>query len=456
MNDRPNFSRRNFLRGLGTVIALPALESLVPVRSFAAATTAAAAKPPVRMGFFFVPNGIHMPDWTPTAEGADFQLPWIMQPLQPYKNELLVMSGLTQDHGRANGDGGGDHARSAASWLTGAQPLKSEGADIRAGTSVDQHAANIIGKQTRFPSIELGLEPGRLGGKCDSGYSCAYQNNISWRTENTPAAREINPRAVFERFFSTAMSSDKGAAAQRRQLLKKSILDFVLEDANALSRKVNGSDRQKLDEYLTAVREIEERVAAAERQISDAHKGIIADYEIPEGMPESYEEHAKIMMDMLVLAFQTDSTRVATLMLANEGSNRTYRNLNISHAHHELSHHQGNPENQKLIREINRFHLRQFAYLLNRLRSIPEGDGCMLDNCMLLYGAGLADGNAHEHNNLPLVMAGRAGGRILPGRHVRYAAETPMCNLFVSMLDRVGTPVSSFGDSTGALRGLDA
>lgn len=454
MTDRLHFSRRSFLRGLGTLIALPALESLAPARALAAA--GAAAKAPVRMAFFFVPNGVHMQDWTPATAGADFQLPWTLQPLQPYKNELTMLSGLTQDHGRANGDGGGDHARSAASWLTGAQPLKSEGAEIRAGISIDQYAANTIGKATRFPSLELGLEPGRMGGKCDSGYACAYQNNISWRTDTTPAAREINPRAVFERFFSAAMSKEQGESAKRRQVLKKSILDFVLEDAGALSRKVSGHDRQKLDEYLTAVREIEERVAAAERQVSEANKGIIADYEIPEGVPESYEEHAKLMMDMMVLAFQTDSTRVATLMLANEGSNRAYRNIGISRGHHELSHHQGNAENHRQIREINRFHIRQFAYLLNKLRSIPEGEGTLLDNCMLLYGGGLADGNAHEHGNLPLVMAGRAGGTILPGRHVRYAAETPMCNLFVSMLERVGAPVGSFGDSTGTLRGLDA
>lgn len=451
MIDRLNFSRRTFLRGLGTMIALPALESLAPARALAAA-----AKKPVRMAFFFVPNGVHMQDWTPETVGADFQLPWILQPLQPYKNELLMLSGLTQDHGRANGDGGGDHARSAASWLTGAQPLKSEGAEIRAGMSIDQHAASVVGKATRFPSLELSLEPGRLGGKCDSGYACAYQNNISWRSDTTPAAREMNPRAVFERFFADSMSKEQGELAKRRQLLKKSILDFVLEDAGALSRKVSGNDRQKLDEYLTAVREIEERVAAAERQVSEANRGIIADYEIPEGVPEAYEEHAKLMLDMLVLAFQTDSTRVASLMLANEGSNRAYRNINISRGHHELSHHQGNPENHRQIREINRFHVRQFAYLLNKLRSIPEGDGTLLDNCMLLYGGGLADGNAHDHGNLPLVMAGRAGGSILPGRHVRYAAETPMCNLFVSMLERVGAPVGSFGDSTGALRGLDA
>jgi hypothetical protein len=407
------------------------------------------------MAFFFVPNGMHMPDWVPTAEGADFQLPWIMQPLQPCKNELLVLSGLTQDKGRHNGDGAGDHARAAASWLTGAQPLKSEGAEIRAGISADQVAAQMIGKATRFPSLELGLEPGRQGGKCDSGYSCAYQNNVSWRSETTPAAREINPREVFERFFADGLPKEQSASANRRKLYKKSILDFVLEDASALTRKVNGHDRQKLDEYLTSVREIEERVAAAERKVAEVHHGLVQEYEVPEGVPESYEEHTRLMLDMVALAFQTDSTRIATLMLANEGSNRPYRNLGISRGHHELSHHQGNTDNHRQIREINRFHVRQFAYLLNKLRSIPEGDGTLLDHCMLLYGGGLADGDRHDHGNLPLIMAGRGGGSILPGRHLRYAAETPMCNLLVSMLNRVGAPVASFGDSTGSLRGLD-
>src|SRR5678816_3193349 len=404
------------------------------------------------MAFLFVPNGAHMPDWTPSLEGADFELPYILQPLQPFKNDLLVLSGLAQDRGRANGDGGGDHARSAGSWLTSAQPLKSEGSQIRVGISADQIAASVMGKETRFASIELGLEPGRQGGKCDSGYSCAYSNNISWRSENTPATREINPRAVFERFFANGLPKEMGESAKRRQLFRKSILDFVLEDAQSLSQKVNGRDKQKLDEYLTAVREIEQRVEAAERQVASVQQGIIQDYEVPEGVPESYEEHARLMLDMVALAFQTDSTRIATVMLANEGSNRSYRNLSISRGHHELSHHQNNADNFRQLKEINRFHLRQFAYLLNKLRSIPDGDSTLLDNCMLLYGAGLADGNRHEHDNLPLLMAGRGGGSILTGRHLRYAPETPMCNLLVSMLERAGAPVPRFGDSTGPLR----
>lgn len=436
------------------MIALPMLDAMTPAAR-AAAGLAKAGKPPVRIAFMFVPNGAHMPDWTPKTEGAVLDLPWILDPLQPHKNDLLVLTGLTHDKGRANGDGGGDHARSAATWLTGAQPLKSEGSQIRVGVSADQAAASVIGKDTRFSSLELGLEPGRGAGKCDTGYSCAYSNNISWRNEVTPMSREINPRLVFERLFASALPKDSGASASRRALYKKSILDFVLADAKELSGKVGGRDKQKLDEYLTAIREIEIRVEKAERMVAHADVSAATGYEVPESIPESYEEHARLMCDMMVLAFQTDSTRVCTFMMANEGSNRSYRNVGASDGHHSLSHHQGSHEKQMQIREINRFHVRQFAYVLNKLKSVREGEGTLLDNCMILYGSGLADGDRHEHENLPLVLAGRGGGTIVPGRHIRYGLETPMTNLLVSMLDRAGAPVRSLGDSTGALRGLD-
>ena len=454
MNKAPVLHRRTFLRGLGALIALPMLDAMRPMRAVAGAMSA--AKSPVRMAFLFVPNGAHMPDWTPTGEGADFDLPYILQPLQAHKSELMVLSGLTQDKGRANGDGGGDHARSAGSWLTGVQPLKSEGSRIRVGTSADQIAASVIGNQTRFPSLEIGLEPGRQGGKCDTGYSCAYSNNISWRNEVTPMTREINPRLVFERLFSGSMSKDVSESQKRREMAKKSILDFVLEDAKSLSAKVGGHDRQKLDEYLTAVREIELRVDQAAKTVAIANTSVTAGYEIPEGVPESYEEHARLMCDMMVLAFQSDTTRICTFMLANEGSNRSYRNIGVGDGHHSLSHHQGDHAKQMKIREINRFHIQQYAYVLNKLRSTPEGDGNLLDHCMIAYGGGLADGDRHDHGNLPILLAGRGGGTLTPGRHVSFPAETPMCNLLVSMLDRMGAPVARFGDSTGRLRGLDA
>ncbi len=454
MNQSLALPRRTFLRGLGAAIALPMLDAMMPVRALAAAA-GGAKKIPTRMAFLFVPNGAHMPDWTPLTTGADFDLPYILQPLQPHKSELLVLSGLAQDKGRSNNDGGGDHARSAGSWLTCSQPLKSEGSRIRVGVSADQVAAEKIGRETRFQSLELGLEPGRQGGKCDSGYSCAYSNNISWRNETTPMTREINPRLVFERLFASALPKEASESQKRRELLKKSILDFVHEDAKSLRAKVGGSDRQKLDEYLHAVRDIELRVEQAEKQIASVNVSAANGYEIPEGIPESYEEHAKIMCDMMVLSFQTDTTRVCTFMLANEGSNRAYRNIGVSDGHHQLSHHQGDRAKHAKIREINRFHMQQFAYILNRLRSIPEGDGNLLDHSMIVYGGGLADGDRHQHDDLPLIMAGRGGNTIQTGRHLRFAAETPMANLLVSMLDRVGAPVDSFGDSTGRLRGLE-
>lgn len=441
--------RRTFLRGLGAAIALPMLDAMRPARAFAAA-----GKAPVRMAFLFVPNGAHMQDWTPTTEGADFELPWILDPLKPYKNDLLVLSGLAQDRGRSNGDGGGDHARSAASWLTGAQPLKSEGSQIRVGISADQLAAQVIGKETRFASIELGLEPGRQGGKCDTGYACAYSNNISWRDENTPMTREINPRLVFERLFANELPKEQGESFQRRKLFRKSILDFVMEDAKKLSGQVGGHDREKMDQYLTAIREIEQRVDRAEKLVNSGNTAVAKGYEVPEGIPESYEEHARIMADMLVLAFQADVTRVGTFMLANEGSNRSYRNIGVSDGHHSLSHHQGDHAKQMKIREINKFHIQQLAYIIGKLKSIPEGSGTLFDNCMIAYGAGLADGDRHDHSDLPLLLTGGAGGSLALGRHVRYPAETPMCNLLVSLLERAGAPVKRFGDSTGPLRGL--
>jgi hypothetical protein len=444
-------SRRTFLRGIGATVALPFLEAMAP-RGIAAA----AARPAVRMAFLYVPNGVNMDDWTPKETGADFQLPYILDPLRAHRNDILVLSGLTQDKGRPNGDGAGDHARAAATWLTGAQPLKSEGTRIRAGISADQVAVEAVGRQTRFPSIELRVEPGRQGGKCDSGYSCAYENNISWRSETTPNGAEVNPRLVFERMFASGNSKSAGKGSAHRERNRKSVLDFVLEDARALSAKVGGSDRQKLDEYLAAVREIELRVESAQRSVNAAQAaGIIESYDVPESIPESYEQHVRLMLDMIALAFQTDSTRIATCMLSNEGSNRSYRNLGITRGHHELSHHQGNPDNLRQIREINHFHMRQFAYLVGKLKSMPEGEGTVLDNTMLLYGASLADGNQHDHGNLPLVLAGRAGGAILPGRHIRYPKETPMCNLLLSMLNRAGVPAARLGDSTGLVRGLE-
>lgn len=453
MNTHPHaLPRRTFLRGLGAAIAVPMLDAMVPRRALAAV---AAEATPVRMAFMFVPNGMHMPDWTPVAEGADYEMPWILSPVSSFREDFSILSGLTHDKARGNDDGGGDHARSAAAWLTGAQPLKSEGSRIRLGVSVDQYAARAIGRQTRFPSLELGIEPGREAGKCDTGYSCAYSNNLSWRDETTPAAREVNPRLVFERLFASELPKEKGASLARREVYKKSILDFVLEDARSLSSKVGGHDKAKLDQYLTAIREIEQRVENTERLIASERPNAAAGYQMPDRVTEGYEQHARLMSDMMILAFQADTTRICTFMLANEGSNHAYKNIGVTDGHHSVSHHQGDFAKQMMIREINRFHMQQFAYVLERLKSIQEGEGSLLDNTMLVYGAGIADGDRHDHANLPLLLAGRGGGALSPGRHIHYAPETPMCNLLVSMLGTMGVPVERFGDSTGPLRGLD-
>lgn len=445
--------RRTFLKGLGAAVALPMLDAMAPVKALG--SVAAKAKPPVRMGFIFVPNGAHMQDWTPLTQGSSFDLPYTLRPLAPVKSELLVLTGLTHDKGRTNGDGAGHHARSATVFLTGAQAMKSEGASIRAGVSVDQVAARSIGKNTRFASLELGTERGRQAGKCDSGYSCSYSNNISWRDESTPMAKETNPREVFERLFGNDSKKEVDQSRAKRERYKKSILDFVLDDAKRLSSKVGGNDRQKLDEYLTAVREIEGRIETAE-QTNPLKTILPSDYEKPSNVPDSFEEHIRLMGDMMVLAFQADVTRVSTFMIANEGSNKSYPFVGVNEGHHSISHHQGDPKKHAQIREINKFHVTQLAYILQKLKSIPEGEGSLLDNCMIVYGSALSDGNAHNSENLPIMLAGRGGGTILTGRHIRYDYETPMSNLLLSMLHRVGAPADSFGDSTGVLRGLDS
>ena len=447
MSDPSKVNRRTFLKGLGAAVSLPMLESMIPARAMAGA---AAVQPPVRMAFMFVPNGVHMEEWKPVATGAHHNLPRILKPLTPVKRDLCVLSGLTQDKGRANGDGAGDHARSAGVFLTGVQPLKSEGSEIRAGVSVDQFAAQRIGHETRFASLELGTERGRQSGKCDSGYSCAYSNNVSWRDGTTPMAKETNPRLVFERLFGNGSKGERNESLARRQRYQKSILDFVLEDARSLTRKVSGNDRQKLDEYLVAVREIEQRIQRAEGE-SVSNSSVLAGLGKPEGVPDSYQEHIRLMGDMMILAFQTDVTRVSTFMLANAGSNRSYRPIGVNEGHHSLSHHQNDRDKLEKISKINTFHVEQLSYMLQKMKSIPEGEGSLLDHCMVVYGSGISDGNRHNNENLPIVLAGRGGGWIRPGRHIQYSGDTPLNNLFVTMLNQAGATTDSFNDSTGTL-----
>jgi len=451
-------SRRTVLKGLGTAIALPWLEAMQPIMTLGQTARQPAA--PLRMAFVYLPNGMHMQDWTPEQVGADFALPWILEPLQPFKRELLVLSGLTLDKARANGDGGGDHARAMSAFLTGRQPRKTHGADIRAGISVDQFAAERVGHATRFPSLELGCERGAQAGNCDSGYSCAYSSSISWRSENMPNGKEVDPRLVFDRLFGNDNRPEQTAARARRDMYNQSILDFVREDANDLSRRLGMTDRRKLDEYLTSIREIERRIEHARRMANQPPPQ--PNMPRPSGIPRNdFQEHVRLMYDLMAVAFQGDLTRIITFAVANDGSNRPYpflttsRNERVSEGHHDLSHHQNDPRKHEKIRTINRFHIEQLAYFLGRLRAVQEGAGTLLDHVMIVYGSGIADGNRHNHEDLPILLAGRANGTLRTGRHLRFARETPLMNLYLNMLDRMGCPTDSFGDSTGRLQGLD-
>jgi hypothetical protein len=411
------------------------------------------------MAMFFLPNGMRMPAWTPTTEGADFELPESLVPLEKVRDKITVLSGLALDNARAKGDGPGDHARSAAAFLTGAHPYKTRGKDIRLGISVDQLAAKKVGSKTRLPSLELGLDGSQTVGDCDSGYSCAYVSNIAWAGESQPLPHEVNPAALFDRLFG---SPDERAAAEnraKRLRYRKSILDFVAEDARRLDRSLGKSDHQKLDEFTTSIREIEKRVEAArleQQRAAEQKKPFEPTVARPDGIPGDFAEHMKLMCDMLVLAFQMDVTRISTLMIARDGSDRAYREIGLSEGHHTLSHHQRRPEKLEAIGKINLYHMKQFAYFLEKLNSIKEGDGTLLDNSMIMLGSGIGDGDRHNHDDLPILLAGRGGGAVSPGRHIRYPRATPLCNLYLSMLEPMGIDADRFGDSTGKLAGLSA
>jgi hypothetical protein len=440
-------SRRTALRGLGTALALPWLEAMGPLTSWAAGPDTAAPAPN-RLAVLYVPNGKHMPDWTPKTEGAGYELPPTLRPLAPVKDDLLVLTGLTADKARPHGDGGGDHARALGAFLTGCQPRKTDGTDIRAGISVDQVAAARVGHQTRLPSLEVGGEQGAMAGNCDSGYSCVYSSTMSWRSATQPLPKEVNPKVIFERLFGSGQDADRA----KRDAERKSVLDFVRDDAADLSRKLGANDRRKLDEYFAAVRDLEERIARAAKMPEPKRP----DLSKPTGVPASVPEHLRLLCDLIVLAFQADVTRVVTFVVANEGSNRPYPFVGVSEGHHDLSHHENNPAKQAKIAKINAFHVEQLAYLLTRLKAVKEGDGALLDHCVVAYGSGNSDGNAHNHDNLPILLAGQGCGTIRTGRHVRYPRETPLNNLWLSLLDRMQVKVPALGDSTGRLAGLEA
>ena len=390
--------RRTVLRGgAGTAISLPLLDIMQPSARAAAAAKATA---PTRMAFIFFPNGAIMDQWKPEGEGSDFKLNSSMAALEAHRNDLLLFGGLTQHHARANGDGGGDHARNASAFLTGAQPRKTAGADIQVGVSIDQAAAAVIGNKTRLPSLELGIERGRNAGSCDSGYSCAYSTNVSWKSPNTPTAKEINPKLAFERIFG---NPEDAANQERRNRFRKSILDFVSDDAKRLQTKLGGTDRRKLDEYFNSVREIEQRIDRA----NHLRPVEIPEMDLPPGVPAELANHLALMYDIMLLAFQTDSTRIATFMVGDAGCNRTYREVEVRNGHHELSHHRNDKDKMEQISRIDKWLVEQFSGFLTRMKAIKEGEGNLLDNSMILYGSAISDGMRHDHSDLPIMVAVR-------------------------------------------------
>lgn len=432
-------NRRTVLRGTAAGVALPWLEAMQPAASAAVANAGATATN--RAAFIFFANGAIMDEWKPKGTGPDFELGNTMKSLERHKQDLLITTGLTQHHGRANGDGGGDHARNAGSFLTGAQPRKTSGADIEVGVSIDQAIAKRIGDQTRLPSLELGINRGRHAGSCDSGYSCAYSSNISWKSPNTPTSKEVNPRLAFERLFGKKADVEVTA---RRNRYRKSILDFVADDARRLETRLSGHDRRKMDEYFSSVREIEQRIDRAEH-LAPAE---IPEMNLPEGVPAELAEHMRLMYDILILAFQTDTTRVATFMVADAGSNRSYREVGVKNGHHELSHHRGDENKIAQIAKIDRYLVDQFASFLDRMKQVKEGDRNLLDNSMILYGSAISDGMRHAHHDLPILVAGKGTGTVKTGRVVEFEKETPLNNLFLGMSDRMGADIKELGDST--------
>ena len=444
MITRKVLPRRAFLRGMGTAVALPFLEAMVP-----AMAAVRNAKPPVRMAFVYVPNGIIMNGWNPEYEGKLTELPRILKPLEPFKQDILMLGNLTHNAGRALLDGPGDHGRCSASYLTGVHPRKTL-VDIKAGVSFDQIVAKQVGAHTRFPSLELGMEDARQAGDCDSGYSCAYTNNLAWESESQPLPPVLDPRALFERLFGKGQTLTPEARA-RENLYRRSILDFVSDDTRKLEADLGPTDRRKLDEYLSSIREIERQIERAEHDNAqiDPHM------EKPYGVPADFAEHFKLMTDMMTVAFQSDLTRVMTFLVTHEGTSRPYREIDIPDGHHPLTHHRNQPDLIEKVTQINSYHIKQFAAWIGKMKSIKEGDSTLLDNCMIVYGAGLSDGNRHLHEDLPTLIAGRGGDYIKSGRRIVYRRETPMCNLFLAMMDRMGVHVEQFGDSTGRLDGLD-
>jgi len=435
--------RRTFLRGVGATLALPLLDGMVPAL---AAPQNEAAKPARRLGIVYVPNGIIMDKWTPTSEGAEFELTPILEPLRPFRNQLRVLSGLNSNEARQlPGEIGGDHPRACTTFLTGAHPKMTSGADLHAGTSVDQVAARQLGKHTQLSSLELGIEPPGTGA-CESAYSCAYYNTISWSSPTTPLPMENNPRAVFERLFGDSETTDPAARLARLRD-RRSVLDFVSQDVGRLMKDLVPSDRAKINQYFEAIRDVERRIQVAEEQGSRELPAL----ERPAGIPATFTDHIKLMFDLQVLAFQSDLTRVCTIMTGHEMGGQAFPEVGFGDQFHGLTHHQGDTAKIAKVLQINIFHVKLFAYFLEKLRSTADGNGSLLDHSMILYGSPLSDGNLHLAKNLPILVLGGGSGQIKGRYHFKYPKDTPITNLYLTLLDRLGVSVSTLGDSTGKL-----
>jgi hypothetical protein len=432
--------RRTFLRGVGVTLALPLLEAMVPALTLSAKTAAAPVR---RLGFMYFPNGANMRLWPPTGRATNWELSPALSELAPFKDQLIVPIGLCQLEAQSHGDGNAEHHRASANWLNGVHPKRTEGADVQAGTTVDQIAAKEIGGDTPLASLELALEQDYKVGNCDGGYSCVYINTISWRTPTTPNPMEVNPRVVFQRLFG-----DGGTAAQRLAQVEedRSILDWVTQDITRLQNTLGSGDRTRVNEYLDAVRELERRIQVAEKHSTEQ---TLALPDSPIGVPESYDEYAKLMLDLQVLAYQADITRVFTMLLGREQSNRAYIEVGVNEAHHAISHHGQDPTKLEKYHKVNKYHIHLLAYFLGKLQSVPDGDGTLLDHSMILEGAGLSDGDQHSHLGLPIIVAG--GGARPGGLFLDCPTNTPMTNLYLAMLDKVGVHLDKFGDSTGEL-----
>jgi hypothetical protein len=444
--------RRTFLRGVGATLALPMLDAMVPALSAFAQT---AAKPVRRLGFLYLPNGVAMNHtgtnyWKPKGTGSDFELSPILTPLAPYRDQLLVVSGLSHPQAEAMGAGNGDHTRGTSTWLNGVHPKFTQGADVRAGTTVDQYAAEQFGKETPLPSLELAIDINYLVGNCENGYSCAYLNTVAWRTPTTPLPTENNPRVVFERLFG-----EGGTASHRRRQMRRdrSILDAVSEDMAQLSRRLGATDRARASEYFDSVREVERRIEKAEAAAHDPDdvngKSAALLEQPPAAIPEVFGDHVKLMFDLQWLAYQADITRVFSFMYGREVGSRTYPEIGITDAHHPLSHHGDRAVQMTKYAKLNTYQTELFAYFVEKLKNTPDGDGSLLDHTLLLYGAGLSDGNTHSHVDLPITIVGGGGGHLKGGRHLAVPLHTPMTNLLVSMLEKGGVHVDKLGDSTG-------